>query len=193
MAQILDLSKRFTQEQIEGANQSVSDLDLPADGYICRILEPILHDDPDANKANIELRIDIAEGKYKDYFQRLEDRFGFWGLRGWMSFKESQLPNFQRTCVALCNSNPGLKFNPFATGGVDIDMLKGKLIGVVIGKEEYRNSSGDKREKNVVSFFCETKKIKEHKFKIPGVKRLTDEAFGTNTAGTSNLDIPFEG
>ena len=173
MAQILDLSKRFTQEQIEtSAQDNGSSFDLPAGGYICKVVEPILNDDANAGKANIELRVDISEGEHAGYFQQLENRFGFWGLRGWMSFKLDQLNNFQRTCVALCNSNPGLEFNPFAPGGVDIDVLKGKLIGVVIGKEEYRSSSGDIREKNVVSRFIEVDKIKNKKYKVPELKKL---------------------
>lgn len=176
MAQILDLSKRFTQEQIETAQlSSTSFPDIPAGGYVCKIIRPILNDDRAAGKANIELQVDIAEGKYSGYFQQLEDRAGFWGLRGWMSFKESQLPNFQRTCAALCNSNPGLKFNPFAPGGADIDSLEGKSIGVILGKEEYRSNSGDIREKSVVSRFIEVEKIKAKKFKVPELKRLKED------------------
>lgn len=175
MAQILDLSKRYTQEQIESASQNDTFMqDLPAGGYICKIVRPILNDDQDTGKANIELHIDIAEGDFAGYFQKLEDRWGFWGLRGWMSFKENQLKNFQRTCVALCDSNPGLQFNPFAQGGADIDALEGKLIGAVIGKEEYRQKSGEIRERNVVSFFIDVKKIKDKKFKVPELKKLKD-------------------
>lgn len=190
MAQILDLSKRFTQEQIESAAQGDS-FDLPADGYICKIIQPVLNDNMSADKANIELMLDIAEGKYTGYFQQRSDRFGFWGLRGWMSFKESQLPNFQRTCVALCNSNPGLQFNPFVAGGVDVDVLKGKLIGVVIGKEEYRNNSGEIREKNVVNRFIEVDKIRNKKFKVPETKKLKEETFNVSFTPTGKDEVPW--
>ena len=178
MAQILDLSKRYTQEQIESAAQNTgTSFDLPAGGYICTIIEPVLNDNPAEGKANIELHVDIAEGEYAGYFQQLEDRFAFWGLKGWMSFKESQLGEFQRICMALCNSNPGLQFNPFAPGGVDIDVLRGKSIGVVIGKEEYKSNSGDIREKNKVAKFIEVEKIRSGKYKVPQLKKLAaDEA-----------------
>ena len=175
MAQILDLSKRYTQEQIESASQGDTSLpDLPAGGYVCKIIRPILNDDQDAGKANIELHIDIAEGEFAGYFQKLEDRWGFWGLRGWMSFKENQLKHFQRMCVALCNSNPGLQFNPFIEGGADIDALEGKLIGAVIGKEEYRQKSGEIRERNIVSWFTEVGKVRDGIKKIPELKKLKD-------------------
>lgn len=176
MAQILDLSKRFTRDQIETASQSNRLIeDPPADGYVCKIVDAILNDDPQAGRFNIELHVDIAEGKFAGYYQQLEDRFGFWGLKGYMSFKESQLPRFQQTCAALCNCNPGLVFNPFAPGGADIDSLKGKAVGVVIGKEEYESKSGDVREKNVVSYFTETDRIKNKKFKIPAIKKLAKQ------------------
>ena len=176
MAQILDLSKRFTQEQIDNSYQGSSTFeDLPAGGYICKIVDVILNDDQTSGKANIELHIDIAEGEHAGYFQNLEDRYGWWGLKGWMSFKEEQLANFQRTCAALCNSNPGLIFNPFAEGGVDVDILKDKQIGVVTRKEEYKSSSGEIREKNSVARFIETDKIRDKKFKVPEVKKLKEE------------------
>lgn len=193
MAQILDLSKRFSQEQIETAQLSSTPFaDIPAGGYVCKIIRPILNDDQATGKANIELHVDIAEGEYSGYFQQLEDRAGFWGLRGWMSFKESQLPNFQRTCAALCNSNPGLKFNPFAPGGADIDSLEGKAIGVVLGKEEYRSNSGDIREKSVVSRFIEVDKIKSKKYKIPELKRLKDGAYDPSFVPVGDKEeIPY--
>lgn len=193
MAQILDLSKRFTQEQIESASQSAgASFDLPAGGYVCKIVTPILNDGE--GKANIELHVDIAEGEYAGYFQQLEDRFAFWGLRGWMSFKESQLPNFQRTCMAICNSNPGFVFNPFVPGGADVDGLKNKMIGVVIGKEEYISNSGDVKEKNVVSRFIEVEKVRSGKFKVPALKKLpasANEPDPSFVPATNKEEIPF--
>lgn len=188
MAQILDLSKRFTQDQINNAAKSSGSFrDLPDGGYICKIVETILNDDAATGKANIELHVDISEGEYAGYFQDLEDRYGFWALKGWMSFKESQIANFQRTCAALCNSNPGFVFNPFAAGGADVDSLKGKTIGVVIGKEEYKSASGDVREKNVVSYFADVEKIRSGKFKVPALKKLKEEA----PAPVDSEYIPF--
>ena len=192
MAQILDLSKRYSKEQIDKAREaSGSPKDLPAGGYICKIVDAILNDDAGSGKANIELHVDIAVGEFAGHFQALEDRYGFWGLKGWMSFKESQIPRFQQTCAALCQSNPGLVFNPLA-GAVDIDILKGKMIGVVIGKEEY-DKDGDIREKNVVSYFTDVDKIKNNKFKIPKLKKLVQERIKDDfeSIDTESVAVPF--
>lgn len=178
MAQILDLSKRYSKEQIESITQSTESFDLPAGGYVCKIVNVVLNDDQASGRANIELHVDITEGAYSGYFQQLEDHFGFWGLKGWLSFKETELSKFQRACAALCISNPGLEFNPFKDGGVDVDILKGKMIGVVTRKEEYRSSSGDLRDKNAVYYFTEVAKIREHKYKVPPKKFLIEKPTG---------------
>lgn len=194
MAQILDLSTRFTKEQIEAAAQTSSSFeDLPAGGYICKIVRPILNDDPASGKANIELQVDIAEGEFAGYFQRLEDRYGFWGLRGWLSFKTVDSANrFMAQCVAICADNPGLEFNPFLKGGADVDTLAGKKIGVVTQKEEYRNSSGDIREKDSVFRFVEVQKIKSGKFKVPPLKKLKESASESSFRPVSTTEeIPY--
>ena len=193
MAQILDLSSRFTKEQIEEAKRNTDNhYDLPAGGYICEIIRPILNDDEASGRANIELQVDIAKGEYAGYFQRLENSYGFWGLRGWMSFKASEIERFRQTCTALCACNPGLQFNPFVPGGADVDSLKGKIIGVVIGKEEYRSNSGDIRERNTVFRFIETNKIEDGKFKIPPLKKLKEYTSGTSFRLVSTTEeIPY--
>jgi hypothetical protein len=125
--------------------------------------------------------------------QKMSDRFGFWPLRGYMSFKADQLGRFEQACVVLCTCNPGLEFNPFKQGGVDVDILKDKIIGVVVGKEEYLNRNGEVRENNVVSRFIEVNKIKENKFKIPATKKLKNqEAAFANSFTPSNMEeVPF--
>ena len=175
MAQILDLSKKYSKEQLEASANISSFNSPPAGGYICEIKDVVLNNDDIAGKANIELNVDISEGEYSGYFQSLADRFGFWGLRGFMSFKEEALPWFRRNCIALCNSNPGLVFNPFAPGGVDIDILKGKKVGVVIQKEEYKSTNGDIKERDRVASFTEIENIRNKKYKVPDLKKLKVE------------------
>lgn len=190
MAQILDLSKRFTKEQITKANEDANvRRNVPAGGYVCKIERAILNDDPANNKANIELHVDIAEGEYAGYFKSLEGRYGFWGLRGYLSFKEASLNQFRKGCMALCNSNPGLVFNPLA-GAVDIDTLVGKQIGVVTVKEEYE-SNGETRERDKVYFFTEVSRIKEGKFKVPPAKKLKKDD-PADFSSAEKLEIPFD-
>ena len=191
MAQILDLSKLYTTDQVEEAkNKDVGEYEsIEAGGYICKVVDAILN----TEKKYIEIDLDIAEGPHAGYFQRLEDRAGFWGLKNFMSYKESVLPKFLKTCTAFNNSNPNFNFDPTKKKGVDVDALIGKTIGVVIGKEEYKSKAGEIRQKDVASNITEVSKIREGKFKVPDVKKLAedkkDDSFMNINNGSS--DVPF--
>ena len=177
MAQILDLSKTYTAAQVEEAKKKDSDYEsIEAGGYICKIVDAILNTD----KKYIELDLDIAEGNHAGYFQKLEDRAGFWGLKSFMSYKESVLSKFLKTCTALNNSNPNFNFDPMRNGGSDVDSLIGKFIGVVIGKEEYRA-------------ITEVSKIKDGNFKVPELKKLEDAKDDSfmQVDKNSSGDVPF--
>lgn len=177
MSQILDLSKTYSKEQVEEKAAEASQYDdIPAGGYVCSIVDAILVNKPEEKKNYIELHLDIAEGPYKGYFQRLEDRAGFWGLTHYASFKDTQIGRFDKFCKTFELNNPGFSFNPFNGGGADVDTLKGKLIGVVTRKEEYENKNGEIREKNTVANTTEIKKIKDGNFTVPKTKKLEKAA-----------------
>lgn len=181
MAQILELSKIYTSSQIEEAKANDQQFeDVPAGLYVCKVADAILNND--GTKMNIALMLDIAEGKYADFFQKLEDRAGFWGLKGYMSFKESQVSKFLKVCTAFNNSNPGFSFDPMRAGGADVDTLKGKLIGVVIQREEYLNKNNEVREKCSVYQFTEVSKIKAGKIKVPELKKLETSVAGADSS-----------
>jgi hypothetical protein len=173
MSQILDLSNLGSMQQVVETHPDTAFEDVEAGGYICKICNAILVNTDD--KKNIRLELDIAEGPHKDYFTRLEERAGFWGLTGYASFKDNQLGRFTKICTSFGLSNPGFVFDPFRKGGADIDTLIGKQIGVVIGKEEYMSNKGDVREKNVVTNITEVAKIREKKFTVPKTKKLAED------------------
>lgn len=173
MAQILNLSKYGTKAQVAEAHPDQYE-DITAGGYICTIVDAIL----DTTKEYIRLDLDVAEGPFKGYFQALEDRAGFWGLSYYASYKESQLGRFTKLCSCFGLCNPGYEFDPFQNKGVDIDTLKGKKIGVVISKEEYRNRNGEIREKNRAANITEIEKIQKKRYTIPPLKKLEPSAAG---------------
>lgn len=192
MSQILELGKIYSNKQVEEAKNNTQEFEsVEAGGYVCKIVDAILNTD----KRYIEICLDIAEGKYAGYYQKLEDRAGFWGLKSYMSYKETVLGKFLKTCTAFNNSNPNYNFDPMRSGGADVDTLIGKSIGVVIGKEEYKTRKGDVRLKDVASNITEVSKIKEGKFRVPDVKKLdngqSDDSFMKIDSNSSDEDIPF--
>lgn len=190
MAQILNLSKIYSKTQIEEAKQSATQYDEPeAGGYVCKIVDAILNEE----KQYILLNLDIAEGKYAGYYQRLEDRAGFWGLRCYASYKEKGLKRFIKICTAFEICNPGFTFDPFRGKGADVDTLKGKNIGYVFGYEEYEKNDGTIGTRPALGNITEIKKLK--KYKAPELKKLNkpktvtgDEDFMKVPEGNADFD-----
>ena len=197
MAQILDLSKLYSKQIIDEKKQEAVQYDEPdAGGYICKIVDAIVEDD----KKYILLHLDIAEGKYSGYYQRLEDRAGFWGLRYYASYKETVLNKFIKMCAAFETCNPGFSFDPFRGGGADVDTLKDKKMGFTIGYEEYEKRDGSIGTRPYIGTFTEIKKIKNGKFKVPEKRTIPrpqvvtgNEDFMQIPEGSKDMDsIPFE-
>lgn len=169
MAQLLNLNNYYTKETLEEKKQESVQYEEPdAGGYVCKIVDAILHED----KKYVEMHLDIAEGKFAGYYQKLEDRAGFWGLKYYASFKESVLNKFIKMCASFETCNPGFTFDPFRGKGADVDTLKGKNIGYVFGYEEYEKKDGTIGTRPMLGNLTEVKKIKSGKFKVPELKRI---------------------
>ena len=197
MAQILDLSKLYTKQVIDEKRKEANQYDEPdAGGYICKIVDAFL----EPKKMYVLLHLDIAEGKYAGYYQKLEDRAGFWGLRYYASYKETVLNKFIKMCATFETCNPGFSFDPMRGGGADVDTLKGKNLGVTFGYEEYEKKDGTIGTRPYVGTFTEIKKIQNGKFKVPEKKTIQkpkevtgSEGFMAIPEGTGNMDsIPFD-
>lgn len=190
MAQVLDLSGVYTAAQVEEAKKKSDGFEsIEAGGYVGKIVDAVLNKE----KQYIELSLDIAEGNHAGFFQALEDRAGFWGLKSYMSFKESVLGKFLKTCTAINNSNTNYNFDPMRSGGSDVDSLIGKNIGMVIGKEEYKTKKGEIRQKDAINNLTEVSKIRDGKFKVPDLKKLDapkDDEF-MQIDNNSSSDVPF--
>ena len=111
--------------------QEATDARLTAGGYVCGILRA--EDVPD--KEYLRIEFDIAEGPYKNYFRDLRDRLNLpqWPAGGVLirSYKEKAQPYFKAFLTSVQNSNPGYTFNN------DEATLSRKLVGMVLGEEEY--------------------------------------------------------
>ncbi len=142
---------------------------LLAGGYICKYTS--VKDVPDKNYLYMEY--DIAEGEYKDYYKELSERLDFWGGRCYRSYSEKALPMFKRMCSAVTKSNPGYIFD--GNEHADETTLIGKLVGLILGEEEYIGNDGSIKTRLTVTREISVEDIKEGKFKIPKIKKLTAE------------------
>ena len=173
---------------------------LPAGGYICKITD--VKDcpagfNPDKPESGDYLRIyfDIADGEYKGFYS---DDFGakYPDIHSFIrSYKPKALGMFKGFLQAVDDSN-GTALAGKAGGGLDEKQLIGKLVGLVLGYEEYVANMGEIREKIVVTENRSVAAIKSGDFKVPELKRVKDPVANAGAAPSgfteiNDDDIPF--
>ena len=164
---------------------------LVAGGYVCRYTN--VEDNPD--KEYLYMEYDIAEGEFKDYYKQMNENLKFWGGRLFRSYKEKAQPMFKRMCSAVTKSNPGYLFD--GNTNSDEKTLIGKLVGLVLGEEEYVGNDGSLKTRLYVYSEKSVDDIRSGNFKVPALKKLSDTNQATttdtsfmNTEGTDE-EVPF--
>lgn len=164
---------------------------IKAGGYVCRYTNV----SDDSNKQYLYMEFDIAEGEKKDYYKQLNEKHGFWGGKVYRSYKEAALPMFKRMCSAVSKSNPGFIFD----GGeqnADESTLIGKMVGIILGEEEYEKNNGSVGTRTYVYAEVPVEIIKKGEFKIPD-KKLLDKPAAPANNGFVNVpdgvveELPF--
>lgn len=162
---------------------------LPVGGYVVKILNAT--DVPD--KEYLRLSFDIAEGPNKGFFAEeyknntREDKK--WPNAGTFvrSYKEKALPMMKGFTTAVEKSNKNYTWN------FDESTLKGKLVGLVIGEEEFVNSSGKMRTRTYVNAVRSVDIIREGKFEVPELKKLSaDNVAASTPAASQPFQNPFD-
>lgn len=162
---------------------------LPVGGYIVKILSAI--DVPE--KEYLRISFDIAEGPNKGFFAEeykndtREDKK--WPNAGTFvrSYKEKALPMMKGFTTAVEKSNKNYTWN------FDESTLKGKLVGLVIGEEEFLNSSGKMRTRTYVNAVRSVDVIREGKFEVPELKKLSaDKVAASAPAASQPFQNPFD-
>lgn len=166
--------------------QATGEYDKPVPGgYVCRITKAT--DVPD--KEYLALEYDIAEGPLKDYFKGLHDAMGFWGGRFIRSYKVNALGFFKAFTESVEASNSGYRWNDNEA------TLTNKLIGLVLGEEEYTGNDGTVKTRLYVANMVPIERIRLGKYKVPSLKKLAQEkgidAAARNLKPTEDETLPF--
>lgn len=156
---------------------------VTAGGYICGITS--VEDVPE--KEYLRIEYDIADGKLKNYYRTLYNNKGFWGASTIRSYKDKALPFFKAFITAIEQSNKNYKWDN------DESKLVRKLIGFVLGEEEYLAKDGSIKTRLYVAKVTSVDKIKKGEFDVPALKKLspTVAASATVTDDVASLDVPF--
>ena len=156
---------------------------LPAGGYVCKYTKV----EDKAEKNYLYMEFDIAEGEYKGYFADLEERAGFWAGKCYRSYTEKALPMFKRMCSAVTKSNKSFIFD--GNKYCDESTLVGKLVGIVLGEEEYTGNDGSLKTRLYVVREISIEDLKAGKFKVPPLKKA-DDSNNSSPSDDGFMNIP---
>lgn len=172
---------------------------LPAGGYVCKIVG-VEETKSKNGKDMVKIALDIVEGEEKDRFmnQYKSDtrEFKKWPVGATMyQLTYDQNGNthgrFKQFTNCAVESNPGFEIvwgNGFA------GCFKGKLVGVVFGREQYEAQDGNLRWNTKAQFFKTVEEIRSGDFKVPEDKLLKKAAASSVPEGfeaINDKDIPF--
>lgn len=169
----------LTEVQEAGTQEKLS-----AGGYVCRYTSV----KDVADKEYLYMEYDIAEGEHKGYYSSLNERAGFWAGRCYRSYKEAALPMFKRMCSAVMKSNKGYIFD--GNKNADEQTLIGKLVGIVLGEEEYEANNGEIKTRLYVAYECAVDTIREGGFKVPELKKIARTSAPAVTGNEDFMKVP---
>lgn len=142
-----------------------------AGGYICKITKVTDVDiNPETGKGEyLQIEYDFTSEELKDYHKERFEKFGFWGGRFVRSYKEAALGMFKHFINCIEESCPNF------TWEWDEKSLEGKLIGLVLGEEEYQKNDGSVGTRLYVKEIKNIQQIRDGDFKVPQIKKLKQE------------------
>ena len=168
---------------------------LPAGGYKC-LIKKVVCEKSQNGKEFLKIGFDIAEGQYKDFYQRKfendtrEDKkwSGIWVLFTEGYNPGTTNPKFKGLITSVEASNPNFKFN------FDEQTLVNKKVGIVFREEDFEGFDGQVHT-SVKPFFAVSYE-KAEEAKIPNKKELSDDVLdkiyeAQAEASADNDDLPF--
>lgn len=177
-------------ENYENVQASSGEFARPkAGGYICKIIDVTDVDhNPNTGKGQyLKIQYDIASGDFAEYFKKQFDKWGGdWKANFVRSYKEENLGMLKHFTNCIEQSNVGYAWDWNEKG------LIGKVVGLVLGEEEYQNNSGEIKTKLVVSQVKTVEDIKNGNFKIPAPKKLAVENSASDSPTFTTVEDPLD-
>ena len=157
---------------------------LPANGYVAVItaVEDV------ESREYLRFTYDIAEGDFKGFFETDDRVYTHQFVR---SYTEKSSGFMKRFLECVEGSNADFKLEGW---GNDPDDLIGKLVGIIVQREDYTNKSGEDRARMNVEGFASATDIRNGRFKLPEPKDSREKRADDAQPASSDVyaaDIPF--
>jgi len=165
---------------------------LPAGGYVAKILKVVNHNE---EKPFLEVVFDIAEGEYAGYFNSDFGTKNEWAHSFRSYYSEAALGMFKGFIESIDKSNK-TNFSESIEKGFNEQSLVGKLVGIIVGYEEYKTNRGEIGQRMRVKGTRSADTIRQNKFRVPELKKLeasieTTAATPTGFTPLKDEDCPF--
>ena len=167
---------------------------LPAGCYVCKIMQ-VVETVSKTDKPMVVISLDIAEGEYKDFYAKAykedtrEDKK--WGCNVYMLTEDpdgNTSRKFKGFIESVAGSNTGWNV---VWGEKFAACFKGKIVGGLFGREEYRKQTGDTAWSTKCFYFDTVDRVREGKCKAPKDKYLQqDSGAPVSGAGDGFMNIP---
>lgn len=163
---------------------------LPPGGYVCTIKKVTNND----KKSYLQIVYDIREGQYMDFYSDEWGKANAWAHTAYHSYSDKAYGVFKGFLKAVDESN-NTDFAEQPADGFDEQRLIGKAIGYIIGEEEYESNKGDIRTSLKVRRAVSIQTIREGRYKMPELKKLTPKTAPLIPSKPDNYDsdddLPF--
>lgn len=161
-------------------NAAVSGGRVPAGAYVCMIQN--VTDSPE--KEYLRIEFDIAEGVYANHYSDLGRRWQVWPSEAvlFRSYKDSALGMFHAFISAVEDSNEGYIFDD------DELTLRGKLVGIALGEEEFLSREGAIKTRLKADRCASVSDVRAGKVAAPPAKKLSPSV---KRELEKEVDVPF--
>lgn len=134
---------------------------IEPNGYIVKVLRTNI----DTKYNRLQLEVDIIEGEQAGYFERLQDRAGFWGLTANMSLNKEDAWKFANAVEAFRSSNTDFVWNDDDEN--DEKNMVGMVVGAITQRRRYIGNDGLKKSKLLVNRLVPVADIQAGNFEVP--------------------------
>lgn len=155
---------------------------LPAGGYVAKItaVEDI------ESKEYLRFTYDIAEGEHAGFFATDDRDYTHQFVR---SYKDSAAGFMKRFLECVEGSNDKFKLDGWDN---DPNDLVGKLVGIIVQREDYTNQNGEDRARMNVEDFASAADIRAKRYKLPEPKDTrAEKPAQAIDSSVYDADIPF--
>ena len=166
---------------------------LPAGGYICRIMDAKIKNAESSGLPMVVIQFDICEGEYNNFYHdKYKNDIAFRPNASYQGIARisavDQQGNARRGFNSFCGAVE--KSNDIKLPQEDvafINALKGKLVGIIFGREEVEFENGDTAMVTKPKFYRSVETIENGNYETPKDEMLEPSAPSALAQGASAL------